>query len=60
MVSGDAPEVPTQDLAGFSLLGEVFLFSSGCRMDQEERLGLWLVIGAACLSALMFAVIAVI
>lgn len=29
-------------------------------MDQEERLGLWLVVGAACLSVLVFAVIAII
>jgi len=29
-------------------------------MDQEERLGLWLVIAAACLSAIVFAVIALI
>ena len=60
MVSGDAPEAPTQDLAGFCLPGEVFLFSNECRMDQEERLGLWLVVGAACLSVLVLAVIAII
>lgn len=58
MVSGDPSGAPTQDLAGFSLPGEVFLFFNERRMNQEERLGLWLVIAAACLSAIVFAMIA--
>jgi hypothetical protein len=60
VVSGDQPGAPTQDLAGFRLPGEVFLFSNERKMDQKERLGLWLVVGAACLSVLVFAAIALI
>jgi hypothetical protein len=65
-VRGDQPGAPTQGPAGVRLYGGIFYFEkihneyNECEMDRNQRLGLLLVIAAACMSVIVFMMIALI
>ena len=62
-VRGDQPGASTQDPAGVRLYGGVFYFEkihNECEMDRNQRLRLLLVIAAACMSVIVFMMIALI